>query len=776
MINHELEISLNKAVTDAQNRGHEYVTVEHMLFALLDNPHAKEALRACGASISLMRQDLEEFFSDKLETIDLAEGQVPQPTLGFQRILQRAAQSILSAGKEKISGDNVLIAIFAEQESFALYFLQKQEIARFDLVNFVSHGIPKEGVVYQPEHPQVTDGSSADSESSDGDQETEHKSKSRETQKSPLQTYATNLCKRAQEGKIDPLIGREQEVERTSQILCRRRKNNPLLVGEPGVGKTAIVEGLALKVIEGDVPEPLKDAEIYSLDMGSVIAGTKFRGEFEQRLKAVVNEIKAKKNALLFIDEIHTIIGAGSVSGGTLDASNLLKPALASGELKCIGSTTYKEFRQIFESDSAMARRFQKIDVGEPSRDETIQILKGLKEQYENFHQVKYSHESLKEAVDLSIKHIRDRRLPDKAIDIIDEVGAFLSLKGGKKPFKVRPTEIRKVVSQLARVPVEKVSGSAKNKLEGLGSRLKQLVFGQNEAIEALEAAIRLSKAGLSVEGKPIGSFLFAGPTGVGKTELAKQLANELDVSFHRFDMSEYMERHAVARLIGAPPGYVGFDEGGLLTEKINQNPHAVLLLDEIEKAHPDVHNILLQVMDHGTLTDSNGRETDFRNAVLIMTSNVGASEMAQSSIGFSKGDPETRGNTEALKRAFTPEFRNRLNAIITFAPLPKEVINRIVDRLIRDLGVQLSGKRVTIHVSEDAKKLIADTGYEPAFGARPMANVFQNLIKKPLADALLFGELKNGGTASITLDPSDHSELQFNYESRSKTSKKSSQ
>lgn len=776
MINHELEISLNRAVSEAQKRSHDYVTVEHMLYALLENSHAKQALRACGVSFSEIRKDLEGFFDEKLEKVEMAEGQVPQPTMGFQRILQRAAQSVLAAGKDKIGGDSVLIAIFGEKDSFALYFLQKQEVGRFDLVNFVSHGIAKDGAFFQKELPRVTGGEP----SFKGQEEPTGESHVNQEEEEPasktaLELYAVDLCKRAQEGKIDPLIGRSDEIDRTIQILCRRRKNNPLLVGEPGVGKTAIAEGLALKIVQGEVPTPLKGAEIYGLDMGTVLAGTKFRGEFEQRLKGVVNEIRAKENALLFIDEIHTIIGAGSVSGGTMDASNLLKPALSSGELRCIGSTTYKEFRQHFEQDSAMARRFQKIDILEPSKEETIEILKGLKLQYESHHNVTYSLEAIKEAVDLSIKYMRDKQLPDKAIDVIDEVGAFLSLKSDKNSGKkkrsatrVKTTDIRKVISQLARVPLEKMSSTAKSQLEGLADRLQQLVFGQEVAVLAVEGAIRLSKAGLREETKPIGSFLFAGPTGVGKTELAKQLANELDITFLRFDMSEYMERHAVSRLIGAPPGYVGFDEGGLLTEKVNKNPHAVLLLDEIEKAHPDVHNVLLQIMDHGTLTDSNGRQIDFRNVIVIMTSNVGAAEMSQQSIGFTPdpgGEINVRGNSEALKRAFSPEFRNRLDAVVTFGPLPSQVIHRIVGKLMRDLSVKLAAKKVSISISDAARDLLSVKGYHPSYGARPMANTFQKLVKKPLADMVLFGELSQGGAVHISVDPKNSEKLHFEIE-----------
>jgi ATP-dependent Clp protease ATP-binding subunit ClpA len=763
MISPELEISLNLAVSEASRRGHEFVTVEHILYALLLNDSAAKALRACGANIEVTRQYIEDYFVENYTSELLSAGQMPQPTLAFQRVIQRAAQHVRAAGKDQIGGDNLLVSIFSERESFAVYFLKKQNITRFDVLNYIAHGVAKSGVDFDED---TADGGPRSLPSGDDDQPSEEEDakssvgeeEAREGRqgKEPLKLYTVDLVARARAGKIDPLIGRAAELERTVQVLCRRRKNNPLYVGDAGVGKTAIAEGLALRIADGKVPEPLKDAEIYSLDMGSLLAGSRFRGDFEQRLKDLMKALSKRKKAILFIDEIHTVIGAGSVSGGALDASNLLKPALSSGQLRCIGSTTYKEYRQHFKNDHALARRFQKIDVDEPSLDDTIKILRGLKSRYEEHHNVVYTTEALRSAAELAQRHLRERKLPDSAIDVIDEAGAAFALKprkgqSGKTP-RVTPTDIQAIVAKMARIPAQKVNATDRESLKNLADELKRVVFGQDLAIEALSAAIKLARSGLRDEEKPIGSFLFAGPTGVGKTEVAKQLATIMGVEFVRYDMSEYMERHAVSRLIGAPPGYVGFDQGGLLTEAINKSPHAVLLLDEIEKAHPEIQNILLQVMDHGTLTDANGRETDFRNVIIIMTTNAGARELLHGSIGFKREVGVGSGESQAVKDTFSPEFRNRLDAIISFNPLSEDIILLVVDKFVAELARRLAKQRVVLAISESARRYLAQKGYDPAYGARPLNRLIQDKLKKPLADELLFGKLTGGGEVNVDL------------------------
>lgn len=764
MISPELEVSLNLAVSEAARRGHEYVTVEHVLYALIFNDAAAKALRACGGSVEVTRHYLEDYFKENYPQDILKPGQMPQPTVAFQRVIQRAAQHVRASSREKIKGDNILVSLFSERESFAVYFLKKQNVTRFDVINYMSHGITKigaEGGEDDRDAPKALPGDSAEApdEGPSSDVEDDEQAE-RRSDKDPLKLYTVNLCARARAGKIDPLIGREDELERTVQVLCRRRKNNPLYVGDAGVGKTAIAEGLALRIVEGDIPSQLKDAEIYSLDMGSLIAGSRFRGDFEQRLKDLLKAMSKRPNAILFIDEIHTVIGAGAVSGGAMDASNLLKPALSSGTLRCMGSTTYKEYRQHFKNDHALARRFQKIDVDEPSIEDTIKILKGLKSKYEEHHGVIYSNEALKSAVELAARHLRDRKLPDTAIDVIDEVGAVFALRRGRlakesdpslvKPMKVGPSDVQGVVAKMARIPSQKVTATDRQSLKDLEVQLKNVVFGQDRAIDVLSAAIKLSRSGLREEEKPIGSFLFAGPTGVGKTEVAKQLAGIMGIEFVRFDMSEYMERHAVSRLIGAPPGYVGFDQGGLLTEAITKTPHAVLLLDEIEKAHPEIQNILLQVMDHGTLTDANGRETDFRNTIIIMTTNAGARELSMGNIGFNRTVGVDAGNSQAVKDMFSPEFRNRLDAVISFAPLTQDIIVSIVDKFLGELRTRLAKQKVFLEVSDAAKQWLAVKGYDPAYGARPLGRVIQEQVKKPLADELLFGKLTNGGKVSV--------------------------
>ena len=734
MLSKELEFTLNQAFKRAKAKQHEFMTVDHLLLSLLDNPAALEVLRACAADIEKLRRQLTEFIDETTPLLVEGEDRDIQPTLGFQRVLQRAVFHVQSSGKTEVTGANVLVAIFNEQDSQAVYFLGQQEITRLDVVNYISHGIAK---------GQGTDSEAQDSLDADSEQKAD-------TPSSPLDAYASNLNELAVQGKIDPLIGRRSEIERTTQILCRRRKNNPLLVGEAGVGKTAIAEGLAKMIVDHEVPEVLSEATIYALDLGSLVAGTKYRGDFEKRFKAILAQLKKETNVVLFIDEIHTIIGAGAASGGVMDASNLIKPMLASGDLRCIGSTTYQEFRGIFEKDRALARRFQKIDVEEPSVEETVDILKGLKSRFEEHHEVEYTLESLIRAAELSDKYINDRHLPDKAIDVIDEAGANVQLQPQDKRQKLIDVEdIENIVAKIARIPPKKVSTSDTESLRNLSRDLKMVVFGQDPAIEALTAAIRMNRSGLVNEGRPIGSFLFAGPTGVGKTEITRQLARILGMDLIRFDMSEYMERHTVSRLIGAPPGYVGFDQGGLLTEEINKHPHAVLLLDEIEKAHPDVFNLLLQVMDHGTLTDNNGRKADFRNVVIVMTTNAGAQEMSRSSIGFTTQD-HTSDGMEAIKKIFSPEFRNRLDSIIQFSGLSQENIAKVVDKFIFELEGQLQEKGVSLVVEEEARVWLAEKGYDPKMGARPMARVIKDEIKKPLAEELLFGRLAKGGTVKV--------------------------
>ncbi len=735
MLSKELEQTLNLAFKEAREKRHEFVTVEHLLLALIDNPTASEVLKACGANLEKLKRDLVNFLEETTPLLPPHDPRETQPTLGFQRVLQRAVFHVQSSGKKEVTGANVLVAIFSEQDSQAVYFLSKQNITRLDVVNYISHGISK---VHGEEEGEGL--SSSSSEEEGGEQ----------AARKPLEQYATNLNQLARQGKIDPLIGRRAEIERTIQILCRRRKNNPLLVGEAGVGKTAIAEGLAKMIVDGEVPEVLAGCTIYSLDLGALVAGTKYRGDFEKRLKAVLAQLRKERNAILFIDEIHTIIGAGAASGGVMDASNLIKPMLASGELRCIGSTTYQEFRGIFEKDRALARRFQKIDITEPTVDETYEILKGLKSRFEEHHGVRYSSRALRAAAELAAKYINDRHLPDKAIDVIDEAGASQRLLPPSKRKKVvGVAEIEQIVAKMARVPPKSVSASDKEALRNLERDLKMVVFGQDQAIETLAAAIKMSRSGLGNERRPIGCFLFAGPTGVGKTEVSRQLAMILGIELIRFDMSEYMERHTVSRLIGAPPGYVGFDQGGLLTEAIIKHPHAVLLLDEIEKAHPDVFNLLLQVMDHGTLTDNNGRKADFRNVILIMTTNAGAEQMSRPSIGFTQQDHSSDG-MEVIRRTFSPEFRNRLDAIIQFRPLDRATIAHVVDKFVYELEAQLQERKVTLEVDEAARAWLAEHGFDDKMGARPMARVIQEHIKKPLAEELLFGRLASGGHVRV--------------------------
>lgn len=753
-ISRELEVTLTLAVNEAKKRRHEFLCLEHVLYALTFDEDVAKILRHCGGDIKILQRDLEKFFDEHLETLPEEVGEnEPQQTLGFQRALQRAAAHVQSSGKDVIEGRNLLVALFREENSFALYLLQKQEITRLDVLNYISHGVSKVSLEEDDESAKHA------AEHEQGEDEDEPR-----PVKNPLEAFASNLVKRAKEGLIDPLIGRQNELERTIHVLCRRRKNNPIYVGDSGVGKTAIVDGLALRIANGDVPEVLADATIYSLDMGAVLAGTKFRGQFEERLKAVLNALKKQPNAILFIDEIHTIVGAGATSGGSMDASNILKPALTSGTLRCIGATTYHEFRSYFERDRALARRFQKIEVHEPSIEETVQILEGLKSHYEQHHKVTYTPEALRAAAELSAKYINDRFLPDKAIDVIDEVGASFKIKpspNGEQKI-IHDTDIEEVVAKIARIPPRSVSVSDKERLQNLDADLKRVVFGQDKALQTVTTAIKMARAGLGQPERPVGCFLFTGPTGVGKTEVAKQLAATLGLQFLRFDMSEYMEKHTVSRLIGAPPGYVGFDQGGLLTEAITRNPHAVLLLDEIEKAHPDLFNILLQVMDHATLTDNNGKKADFRHVILIMTSNAGAREMASASIGFGERSNLGKGE-QALEKLFSPEFRNRLDATVTFGPLPREAVEKVVDKFMNEVVQQLSEKRVTISLTPEARGYLAEKGYDVTFGARPMARLIQKEVKMILADEILFGKLQNGGKATIDLGEDG---LVFAYES----------
>ncbi len=751
MLSKELEFTLNNAFKEARNRRFEFMTVEHLLLALIDNPTAAQVLRACGGDLDTLRDELDSFVEDNTPLLDENDTRETQPTLGFQRVLQRAVFHVQSSGKKEVTGANVLVAIFGEQDSQTVYLLNKQGITRLDVVNYISHGIAKNS----QEEQEETDEGSGEFVGEDG-----------EADARPLDKYATNLNAKAQAGEIDPLIGRDHEVERASQVLCRRRKNNPLLVGEAGVGKTAIAEGLAKKIVEGDVPDVLLECVIYSLDLGALVAGTKYRGDFEKRLKSILNQLKKEDGAVLFIDEIHTIIGAGAASGGVMDASNLIKPMLASGELKCIGSTTYQEYRGIFEKDRALARRFQKIDVVEPSVDETFEILKGLKSRYEEFHEVKYSSKALRTAAELSGRYINDRYLPDKAIDVIDEAGANHRVKNsGRKKNSISVKDIEAIVAKIARIPEKNVSATDMDKLKTLSRDLQMMVFGQDEAIDALSAAIKMSRSGLGPDEKPIGSFMFAGPTGVGKTEVTRQLASVLGIELIRFDMSEYMERHTVSRLIGAPPGYVGYDQGGLLTDAVIQTPHAVVLLDEIEKAHPDVFNLLLQVMDHGTLTDNNGRKADFRNVILIMTTNAGAESISRTTMGFTVQDNSEDG-MEALNKVFTPEFRNRMDAIISFKPLDKSIILNVVDKFIIELEAQLEDKNVSIDFNAEAKAWLAEHGFDAKMGARPMARLINESIKKRLADEILFGELSRGGRVRVKLND-EGDDLAFDFEPR---------
>ncbi|MEB0134999.1 ATP-dependent Clp protease ATP-binding subunit ClpA [Actimicrobium sp. CCC2.4] len=748
MIAQELEVSLHMAFVEARQARHEFITVEHLLLALVDNPSAAEVLRACAVNIEDLRKTLTNFIADNTPTVPGASEVDTQPTLGFQRVIQRAIMHVQSAsnGKKEVTGANVLVAIFGEKDSHAVYYLHQQGVTRLDVVNFISHGVRKD----QQAEPQ---------KAPESGEETPAEGQQKE---SPLDQFTQNLNKLALEGKIDPLIGREPELERVVQTLCRRRKNNPLLVGEAGVGKTAIAEGLAWRITQKEVPEILQDAIVYSLDMGALLAGTKYRGDFEQRLKAVLKQLKDSPNGILFIDEIHTIIGAGAASGGTLDASNLLKPALSSGQLKCIGATTYTEYRGVFEKDHALSRRFQKVDVNEPTVEQTIQILRGLKSRFEEHHGIKYSASALTTAAELAARFINDRHLPDKAIDVIDEAGAAQRILPKSKQKKtIGKAEIEDIIAKIARIPPQSVNQDDRSKLQTIERDLKNVVFGQEPAIEALSSAIKMARAGLGKTDKPIGSFLFSGPTGVGKTEVAKQLAFVLGIELIRFDMSEYMERHAVSRLIGAPPGYVGFDQGGLLTEAITKKPHAVLLLDEIEKAHPDIFNILLQVMDHGTLTDNNGRKADFRNVIIVMTTNAGAESLQKRSIGFTE-KKEAGDEMEDIKRMFTPEFRNRIDSIISFGALNEEIILRVVDKFLMQLEEQLHEKKVDAIFTEKLRSFLGKKGFDPLMGARPMARLIQDMIRKALADELLFGKLVSGGKVTVDLDDKDQIKLDF--------------
>jgi ATP-dependent Clp protease ATP-binding subunit ClpA len=750
-LSRSLEQALHRAIRLASERHHEYATLEHLLLALVDDSDAAQVMRACNVDLDALRAGLAKYVDEDLATLTIEDGEDAKPTTGFQRVVQRAVLHVQNSGRDEVTGANVLVALFSERESHAVYFLQEQNMSRLDAVNYMSHGIAKRPGMSQPKPVRGTE------------EEEEVTEKSAKQGTDALEAYCVNLNDKARKGRIDPLIGREPEVERTIQILCRRSKNNPLFVGDPGVGKTAIAEGLARKIVKGEVPEVLKNCTIYSLDMGSLIAGTRYRGDFEERVKSVVKELEALKGAILFIDEIHTVIGAGATSGGAMDASNLLKPALQAGTLRCMGSTTYKEYRQYFEKDRALVRRFQKIDVAEPTIPDAVKILKGLKPYFEDYHKVRYTNEAVKAAVELAAKYINDRKLPDKAIDVIDEVGASqMLLPENKRKKVIGVREVEEVVAKIARIPPKSVSKTDAEALKSLEDDLKRVVYGQDTAIHALTSAIKLARAGLRQAEKPIGCYLFSGPTGVGKTEVAKQLARVMGVELLRFDMSEYMERHTVSRLIGAPPGYVGFDQGGLLTDGVDQHPHCVLLLDEIEKAHMDLFNILLQVMDHGKLTDHNGKKIDFRNVVLIMTTNAGASDAARESIGFGRGKREGE-DEEAIKRLFTPEFRNRLDAVIPFAPLTRATIDRVVEKFVLELEAQLIDRDVTFDLTPEATRWLGEKGYDDAFGARPLARVIQESIKKPLADEILFGKLKNGGTVRVLLDR-ENDKLAFEF------------
>jgi ATP-dependent Clp protease ATP-binding subunit ClpA len=766
MIAQELEVSLHMAFVEARQQRHEFITVEHLLLALLDNPSAAEVLRACAANIEDLRKSLTTFIKENTPTVSGTEEVDTQPTLGFQRVIQRAIMHVQStgSGKKEVTGANVLVAIFGEKDSHAVYYLHQQGVTRLDVVNFIAHGIRKT----DPPESGKASGEGGQPGSNEGGEKEEAADAGNKG--SPLEQFTQNLNQQAKDGKIDPLIGREHEVERVIQVLCRRRKNNPLLVGEAGVGKTAIAEGLAWRITQNDVPEVLAESTVYSLDMGSLLAGTKYRGDFEQRLKGVLKQLKEQPNAILFIDEIHTLIGAGAASGGTLDASNLLKPALSNGTMKCIGATTFTEYRGVFEKDAALSRRFQKVDVVEPTVEQTVKILEGLKSRFEDHHGVKYANNALQAAAELSAKYINDRHLPDKAIDVIDEAGAAQRiLPKSKQKKSITRTEVEEIVAKIARIPPATVSSDDRGKLKSLDRDLKSVVFGQDPAIDALAAAIKMARSGLGKPDKPIGSFLFSGPTGVGKTEVAKQLAYILGIDLIRFDMSEYMERHAVSRLIGAPPGYVGFDQGGLMTEAITKKPHSVLLLDEIEKAHPDVFNVLLQVMDHGSLTDNNGRKSDFRNVIIIMTTNAGAETISKSVIGFTSS--RQAGDEMAdIKRLFTPEFRNRLDAIVNFRPLNEEIILRVVDKFLLQLESQLGEKRVEVTFTDALRTLLSKRGFDPLMGARPMQRLIQDTIRRALADELLFGRLVNGGR--LTVDVDDKGEVQLDIQPPRKSDK----
>ncbi|MDJ1157215.1 ATP-dependent Clp protease ATP-binding subunit ClpA [Chelatococcus sp. SYSU_G07232] len=740
-----LEQALHRALAFANERRHEYATLEHLLLALIDDADAAAVMRACNVDLEALRRNLSDYVDTELTNLITDGHEDSKPTAGFQRVIQRAVIHVQSSGREEVNGANVLVAIFAERESHAAYFLQEQDMTRYDAVNYISHGIAKRPGLSENRVPRGADDES-ESRSPGGDEGDGQRKKKGDA----LDAYCVNLNKKAREGRIDPLIGRDAEIQRTIQVLCRRQKNNPLLVGDPGVGKTAIAEGLARKIVTGEVPDVLADATVFALDMGTLLAGTRYRGDFEERLKQVMKEIEAHPNAIMFIDEIHTVIGAGATSGGAMDASNLLKPALASGTLRCIGSTTYKEYRQYFEKDRALVRRFQKIDINEPSVPDTIEILKGLKPYFEDFHRLRYTNEAIKAAVELSARYIHDRKLPDKAIDVIDETGASqMLLPESRRKKTIGVKEIETTIATMARIPPKTVSKDDAEVLQHLQDTLKRVVYGQDSAIEALSAAIKLARAGLRDPEKPIGNYLFAGPTGVGKTEVARQLANALGVELLRFDMSEYMERHTVSRLIGAPPGYVGFDQGGLLTDGVDQHPHCVLLLDEIEKAHPDLFNILLQVMDHGKLTDHNGKQVDFRNVILIMTTNAGAADLARPAYGFTRTKREG-DDQEAVNKLFAPEFRNRLDAIISFGHLPREVVAKVVDKFVLQLEAQLADRNVTIELSDEAREWLVEHGYDETMGARPMARLIQTTIKTPLADEVLFGRLKGGGAVRV--------------------------